>query len=91
MIGMTKEKSRKETKIKRDGIQIRQSSTEKGKKESIRPQWKSNIRGKKRAYRCGLPISSRLQRFCICKKAGSYCLKGGDWGGRCPQLVVSYQ
>jgi len=88
---MSKERPRKRTKIKGHYMQVRQRSTEKGKKGTIRAKWKSNKRGKKRAYRCRLPISSRLQRFCVFKKAGLYCLKGGDWGGRCPQLVMSYQ
>jgi len=88
---MSKEKPRKRIKIKGHYMQVRQRSTKKGKKGTIVGKWKSEKRGKKRVYRCKLPISSRLQRFCGHKKAGSHCLKGGDWGDRCPQLVMSYQ
>ena len=90
-IGMSKEKPRKRIKIKGQYVQVRQRSTKKGKKGTIIGKWKSEKRGKRRVYRCKLPISSRLQRFCGYKKAGSHCLKSGDWGGRCPQLIISYQ
>ena len=78
-------------KIKGHYMQVRQRSTEKGKKGTIISKWKSNRRGKKRVYRCKLTISDRWKRLCGYDKAGSYCLKGGDWGDRCPQLVISYQ
>jgi hypothetical protein len=88
---MLKERPGKGTKIKGHCMQVRQHPSEKEKKGTIRARGKFSKRGKKRKYRCRLRISSRLQRFCVCKKANSYCLKGGDWGGRCPQLVMSYQ
>ncbi len=88
---MSKGKPRKRIKAKGHYMQVRQRSTEKGKKGTIMAKWKSDKRGKKRAYRCKLPISSRLQRFCGHSKAGSHCLKGGDRGDRCPQLVIAYQ
>ena len=88
---MSREKSRKRTKVKGRYMRVRQRSTKKGKKGTIMSKWKSEKRGKKRVYRCKLPISSRLQRFCGHKKAGSYCLKGGDRGDRCPKLVISYE
>ena len=88
---MSKEKPRKRIKIKGHYYQVRQRSTKKGKKGTIIGKWKSQKIGKRRVYRCRLPMSSRLQRFCGYKKAGPYCLKGGDWGDRCPQLVISYQ
>jgi len=88
---MSKEKPRKRINIKGHYMQVRQRSTKKGKKGTIMGKWKSEKRGKIRVYRCKLPISSRLQRFCGYNKAGSHCLKGGDRGDRCPQLVVSYK
>jgi hypothetical protein len=88
---MLKERPRKGTKIKGHFMQVRQHSSEKEKKGTIKARKRFNMRGKKRTYRCRLRISSRLQRFCVFKKASSYCLKGGDWGDRCPQLVMSYQ
>jgi hypothetical protein len=88
---MPKEKPRKRIKIKGHYMQVRQRSTEKGTKGTIMAKWKSDKRGKKRAYRCKLSIGSRLQRFCGHSKAGSHCLKGGDRGDRCPQLVIAYQ
>ncbi|MDH4221692.1 MAG: hypothetical protein OEY39_03080 [Candidatus Bathyarchaeota archaeon] len=88
---MSKEKPRKRTKIKGHYMQVRQRSTEKGKKGTIMAKWKSDKSGKKRIYRCKLPISSRLQRFCGHKKAGSHCLEGGDRRNICPQLVTAYQ
>ena len=88
---MSKEKPRKRIKIKGHYMQVRQRSTKKGKKGTIMDRWKSEKRGKKQVYRCKLTISSRLQRFCGHKKAGSHCLNGGDRGDRCPQLFISYQ
>jgi len=88
---MSKEKPRKRIKIKGHYMQVRQRSTEKGKKGTIMAKWKSEKRGKKRVYRCKLSIGSRLQRFCGHKKAGAHCLEGGDRVARCPQLVIMYQ
>jgi len=88
---MSKEKPRKRIKIKGHYMQVRQRSTEKGKKGTIMAKWKSDKRGKKRVYRCKLSVGSRLQRFCGYKKAGAHCLNGGDRGDRCPQLVIVYQ
>ncbi len=88
---MSKKKPRKRIKIEGHYMQVRQRSTKKGKKGTIMGKWESDKRGKKRTYRCKLPVSSRLQRFCGHNKAGSHCLKGGDRGNGCPQLVISYQ
>ena len=88
---MSKEKPRKRIKIKGHYMQVRQRSTEKGKKGTIMAKWESEKRGKKRVYRCKLPISSRLQRFCGHKKAGSHCLESKDRRNKCPQLVITYQ
>lgn len=88
---MSKEKSRKRIKIKGLYMQVRQRSTKRGKKGTLMGKWKSEKRGKKRLYRCKLPTSSRLQRFCGYLKAGSHCLENGDRGDRCSQLVTSYK
>jgi hypothetical protein len=88
MVEMSEEKHRKRIKIKGHYMQVRQRSTQKGKKGTILGKWKSEKRGKRRVYRCKLTISRRLQRFCRHRKAGSYCLEGGN---SCPQLVISYR
>ncbi len=89
---MSKEKPRKRIKIKGHYMQVRQRSTKKGKKGTIRARWKSEKKGKRRVYRCKLPIFRRLQMMiCGNKKAGSHCLRAGDRGNRCPKLEMSYQ
>jgi len=87
---MPKEKPRKRVKIKGHYMQVRQRSTKKGKKGTIIAKWKSEKKGKNRAYRCKLSTTTRSQKHCGHKKAGSQCLRNGDRGNRCPQLVISY-
>ena len=47
-------------------------------------------RGKRRLYRCKLPVRSRFM-FCGYNKAGAHCLKASVWGDRCSKLVISYK
>jgi len=88
---MSEREPRKRIKVKGRYMQVRQRSTRNRKKGTIMGKWKSDRRGKKRVYRCKLPMHERLQRFCGYKKAGWYCLKGGDWRERCQVLVISYK
>ena len=45
---------------------------------------------RKRHYECKLPVNSRFL-FCGHKKAGSWCMKSGVWGDKCPKLAISYK
>jgi len=88
---LPEKKPRKRIKIEGKYLQVRQRSTKKGKKGTIMAKWKSEKMGKRRVYRCKLPIIGRLQTtICGHKKAGSHCLKAGVRGNRCPKLQISY-
>lgn len=91
MIKMSEKKLRKRIKIREHYMQVRQRSTRKGKKGTIRGKWESEQRGKRRTYRCKLPIFRRLKMMiCENKKAGKSCLKVGNHGKRCQKLEISY-
>jgi len=86
---MTKN-SRKRTKIKGHYMQVRQRSSQKGKKGTILGKWMSDKKGKKRAYRCTIGINSKIRKSCGHRKAGKHCLHEGKDNRKCSQLLISY-